>query len=352
MAEPLKLVHAASNRNSRFALGSMGGRFVLLCAIGDVSHADAQAALRLFPRDKVDETLRVCALFCAQGEAGANADVAAIAAERLVFVDPDAAMVCGLIDPREPQGRWVLLDPGLRALAFWPLSQGAAALAALASTPSADQHAGAPLHAPVLIAPRVFEPDFCRILINYYRSRGGEASGVTQENSDGKTFVRLDDAFKRRADCLIEDPKLRQAIMQRIYWRLAPEIEKAFMWRPTRMERYLVACYDASHGGFFKAHRDNTTAGTAHRRFAVTVNLNAEDYDGGDLRFPEFGSRSYRAPTGGAVVFSCALLHEALPVTSGRRFAFLPFLYDENAAKLREANNEFLDESIRPYSDV
>jgi len=104
------------------------------------------------------------------------------------------------------------------------------------------------------------------------------------------------------------------------------------------MERYLVACYDAEQLGFFVAHRDNTTTGTAHRRFACTLNLNAEDYDGGELRFPEFGSRTYRAPTGGAVVFSCSLLHEAMPVTRGKRYAFLPFFYDEGKARLREAN--------------
>jgi hypothetical protein len=50
----------------------------------------------------------------------------------------------------------------------------------------------------------------------------------------------------------------------------------------------------------------------------VTINLNAEEYDGGDLRLPEFGRQAYRAPTGGAVVFSCSLLHEALPVTRAR----------------------------------
>lgn len=85
------------------------------------------------------------------------------------------------------------------------------------------------------------------------------------------------------------------------------------------MERYIVACYDPAERGHFGAHRDNTTAGTAHRRFAVTINLNAEEFEGGELRFPEYGQRSWRAPTGGAVVFSCSLLHQALPVTAGRR---------------------------------
>ena len=126
-------------------------------------------------------------------------------------------------------------------------------------------------------------------------------------------------------------------------------MRKAFQFDPTRIERYIVACYDGTDGGFFRAHRDNTTLATAHRRFAVTINLNAGDYEGGDLNFPEFGSRAYRALTGGAIVFSCSLLHEATPVTQGTRYAFLPFLYDDAAAKLREANNPHLDEGVGAY---
>jgi hypothetical protein len=42
------------------------------------------------------------------------------------------------------------------------------------------------------------------------------------------------------------------------------------------------------------------------------------------------------------VVFSCSLLHQALPVTKGERFAFLPFLYDDAAAKIREENLKYL----------
>ena len=118
--------------------------------------------------------------------------------------------------------------------------------------------------------------------------------------------------------------------------RLAPEILKVFQFEVTRIERYIVACYDAADGGYFRPHRDNTTSATAHRRFAVSINLNAEEFEGGDLRFPEFGRQTYRPPTGGAVVFSCSLLHEATPVTRGTRYATLPFLFDEAANALRE----------------
>jgi predicted 2-oxoglutarate/Fe(II)-dependent dioxygenase YbiX len=103
-----------------------------------------------------------------------------------------------------------------------------------------------------------------------------------------------------------------------------PLVKRSFQFEATRMERYIVGRYEAG-AGHFRPHRDNTTKGTAHRRFAVTINLNAGDYEGGDLRFPEYGARTYRAPTGGAVVFSCSLLHEATPVTRGERYAFLPF---------------------------
>ena len=48
-------------------------------------------------------------------------------------------------------------------------------------------------------------------------------------------------------------------------------------------------------------------------------------------------------------MFSTPLPHAVSKVTSGRRYAFLPFLYDEEAAKIREANNQYLGEGIGAY---
>jgi predicted 2-oxoglutarate/Fe(II)-dependent dioxygenase YbiX len=129
---------------------------------------------------------------------------------------------------------------------------------------------------------------------------------------------------------------------------LIPEIHKAFQFRANRMERYIVACYEADTGGHFRAHRDNTTKGTAHRRFAVSLILNTGEFEGGNLRFPEFGPHLYSAPAGGAVVFSCSLLHEATTVTSGKRYVFLPFLYDDAAARIREENLKYLGGTAEP----
>jgi len=90
----------------------------------------------------------------------------------------------------------------------------------------------------------------------------------------GRTVGVLDD-FKKRRDATITDQGLIDEIVMRIRRRLVPDIEKAFQFTATRIERYIVACYDAEDGGYFKAHRDNTTAGAAHRKFAVSINLNA-----------------------------------------------------------------------------
>ena len=43
------------------------------------------------------------------------------------------------------------------------------------------------------------------------------------------------------------------------------------------------------------------------------------------------------------MVFSCSLLHEATRVTRGVRYATLPFLYDDAAARLREQNQAFFE---------
>jgi hypothetical protein len=229
-----------------------------------------------------------------------------------------------------------LLDPLLRVIAACPLERIGELAALLRHLPPPHLHAGQETPAPVLVLPRVFEPELCQHLIALYARFGGEDSGYMVER-DGRTVGVLDHSHKRRFDCLIEDADLQATIRARVSRRVVPEIRKAFQFEATRIERYIIACYEAATGGHFAAHRDNTTPGTAHRRFAVTINLN-DGFEGGELWFPEFGPRRYRPPAGGAVVFSCSLLHEATPVTKGTRYAVLPFLYDDAAARIREAN--------------
>ncbi len=77
-------------------------------------------------------------------------------------------------------------------------------------------------------------------------------------------------------------------------------------------DRILVARYDDS-GGYFRRHRDNIGTSVAFRQFALSVNLNAEAYEGGYLLFPEYNDHRYRPRTGEGMVFSASLLHEGDP---------------------------------------
>ena len=348
----------ASNGNASYDFSSAAGRYVVLCLLGSAAPKLCRQAMAAVSRERHLLDDRKASFF------GVSIDPKDETEGRLrealpgirFFWDQDHAVsrLLGALheagDGRTAAYRpfWLLLDPMLRVLEVGPLAETESLLRRIEALPPVDEHAACDLHAPVLVLPRVFEPELCRELIALYERHGGRQSGFMRE-VDGKTVTVLDASFKRRADYDIVEEAVRNATRERIRRRVVPEIEKAFQFKVSRMERYIVACYDADTAGHFRAHRDNTTKGTAHRRFAVTVNLDAEAYEGGDLRFPEFGSRTYRAPTGGAVVFSCSLLHEVLPVTAGRRYAFLPFLYDEEAARVRVGNNRYLGEGIGEY---
>jgi peroxiredoxin len=248
---------------------------------------------------------------------------------------------------------WAVLDPTLRVLRIETFAQDGSdrekIFKYLALLPPPAKYAGFELQAPILVLPNVFEAEFCDMLIGLYNQHGGEDSGFMRE-VDGKTVGVHDYSHKRRRDFTITDEKVIEQTRERIRRRVAPEIMKIHQFRVTRMERYIVSCYAADEQGHFNAHRDNTTKGTAHRRFAVSVNLN-DDFEGGEVGFPEYGPRTFKAPKGGAVVFSCSLLHKVTPVTKGSRYAFLPFLYDEEAAKIRQENNAFLAENVGKYQN-
>ncbi len=239
----------------------------------------------------------------------------------------------------------------MRIMALFPFASDGSDRTALFSyldrLPPPAAFVGFEVQAPVLILPNVFEPEFCAKLIGLYEQNGGEESGFMRE-VDGKTVLLTNAAHKRRKDYIIQDPELIRQTQARVLRRIVPEILKVHQFKATRMERYIVSCYAAEDGGHFRAHRDNTTKGTAHRRFAVSINLN-DDFEGGRISFPEYGPRGFKMPAGGAVVFSCSLLHAVSKITSGRRYAFLPFLYDDEAAKIREANNAHLGEGVGAY---
>lgn len=336
--------------NPQFAFDTTAGRYLLLLFFGSARLDAANDALEVVNANAELFDDRRAAFF------GISADPDDATEERVASAIPGRRFLMdrsGAISRRfgavsedaRYRPYWLLLDIDLRVLATAPIDGGDALIARLRTLPHPDE---VDRTAPVIEVPGIFEAEICSRLIELYDEHGGEDSGFMRE-IDGKTVGILDHSYKKREDWLIEDEELRAALRTRIERRLVPQIRKAFQFPVSRMERYIVARYDGTRGGFFRPHRDNTTAGTAHRRFACTINLNAEEYEGGDLRFPEFGRRTYRAPTGGAVVFSCSLLHEAMPVTRGARYCFLPFFYDEAAAEIRERNNEKLGDGMQDY---
>ena len=247
--------------------------------------------------------------------------------------------------------RVFVLDPMLRAVANIPREASGAHIKAVCDVinglPAVDDSAGMPLTAPVLIVPRVLDFPLCQTLVRVFDEVGGEDSGFLLD-VDGRTARTIDHRLKRRSDLVVVHPVLREAMRSQVVRRLVPAIERFFQFKATRLDRYIVSCYDSAVGGHFHRHRDNDNVGAQHRRFAVTINLN-QDYEGGELIFPEFGRRRYRAPMGGAVVFSCGALHQVMPVTKGRRYAFVAFLYGEADAALREANNAKLHANAAHY---
>lgn len=345
---------APSPANARFSFGSTAGRYIVLAFLDSLKSPATQAIMGAVRAQRGVFNDEHACFFGVVSDPGEFAELRNQVPGIRWFLDADRT-IAELYGTRAKDGseqpHAVLLDPTMRIHSLAGPAGCEAMFATIPGLPPAGRLSATSVPPPVLVLPRIFEPDFCASLIAYYGRTGGKPSGVAKE-IDGTTVVKDSPGQKKRRDAEITDQALIAGARGRIHRRLVPQVHKVFQFNATRIERHIVCCYDSTEGGFFRPHRDNTTKGTAHRRFAVTINLNADDYEGGDLRFPEFGSQTFRAPTGGAVVFSCSLLHEATPVTAGRRFAYLPFLYDEEAAKIREANAQFLDPELQGYRNA
>lgn len=191
------------------------------------------------------------------------------------------------------------------------------------------------MQAPVLFIPNVLDVEFCKSLIHIWETEGNQDSGVLIEEN-GKMKEVLDYTQTIQRDHFLQPGPTEEHLKDCIRKRVCPEIQKAFRFEVTRFEGFMLAGYDASVGGYFRPHRDNATEGTAYRRFAMTINLNVGEYEGGYLRFLEYSSDLCRPETGSAAIFSCSLLHEVTDLLKGRRLALITFFYGEREAKLRD----------------
>ena len=316
--DPAPWFRQRSTSNPSYTFDTVAGRYVLMCFFGSASHPATQAALRaVYANRSLFDDLRAC--FFGVSIDPADADEGRVH-ESLpgirFFWDFDRA-VCrqyGAVarelhdDGSPPPVRcfWMLLDPALRVLWVVPFAPDGSdcreVFERVRRLPNPQLPADTPV--PVLWLPNVFEPELCRSLIAAYEQQGGEELGFMRDVG-GKTALIHDYDHKRRRDCTVTDAQLIKLIQNRVQRRITPEILKVHHFSPTRMERYLVACYAAEDGGHFRAHRDNTTKGTAHRRFAVSINLN-DDFEGGRISFPEYGARDFVRP---GAALSCSRAH-------------------------------------------
>ena len=225
----------------------------------------------------------------------------------------------------------LLLNPNLRVLSTYKIdapTTTAEQIIQTLPTQSAPSPQEITAQAPVLLIPNVLTPDICQALINVWQTQGNEETGIEQSVQHRRANI-IDHTNKKRRDHVVTDEKLMRLISTTVGRRVMPELKKAFHFEATRFEGFKIVCYDANEQGFFHAHRDNLSPSTAHRRFALTLNLNA-NYEGGHLTFPEYGPHLYKPEAGGAILFSSTHLHEVTPVTQGKRFTLLSFLFGEN----------------------
>ncbi len=247
-----------------------------------------------------------------------------------LLADPKGAITAGFGVPggAETGLATFIVDPNQRVLEVRRGGTGHAAWA-LAYVESLEKPSGPPpvisAQAPVLIVPDFFEPELCRRLIGYWEKDHAEGTVATGTlGSDEREAQIVDATLKSRLDCKPSrehDLELRRLTGRRI----GPVLYKAFQFETAHVYGFQIGAYNDARQDYFRPHRDNVTKATQNRRFAMSVNLN-DDYDGGCIRFAEWGGALYSPPAGGAIVFSCSLLHEALPVTRGTRFVALTFL--------------------------
>jgi hypothetical protein len=262
-------------------------------------------------------------------------------AETITCIDPESAVVnkgFGVPVPgatSRPQLR--VVDRNLRLVTVCSdaaaegevarVVEGAIALA----QPQKEMRGTVAGQAPVLFIPRVLSREQCDALIKMYDTRPTPPLSPVSRTINGKGAFVVDRELKLRRDLHLNAEE-RDLWGKVIFPRIQPEMKKVFQFSFSYHDGLKIGCYEASDEGHFARHRDNLNYRNAHWRFAMSLNLN-EGYEGGCVQFPEYDDTLYRPEPGAALIFSCSLLHEATPVTKGRRFVLLSFFYTAEDSK-------------------
>lgn len=234
-----------------------------------------------------------------------------------------------------PALRSYLLDPNQRVIASWaneaPEAHFSGAFDAVEAWRHDSNRQAAFVAPPALVLPRIFEPELCDHLIGLWQTSHREGSLST-----GREHLYAPNK-KKNQEHLIEDEETINRVRKTLARRVLPEINKVFNYGERLvMEGFIVLCYQVERGDFFDVHRDRYTP-QQPRRFALSLNLN-EGFEGGELCFPEYADAKLKPPRGGGCIFSCSLLHRALPVSRGERFVMTTFFNDPETYGAEQAN--------------
>jgi len=312
---------------------SFTGEPVALVVVDDLRTLEAEPLSALLAACKAASTTVVVACGMPIAPAAAACAKLGLKDEPLLLCDPERRFVPVLLTPGgvgfgagSLRQRVLVLDPNQRVAATFDtraLPSAAEAIAGVADSVRSNGGTGQVIRsamAPVMVLPRVFEPEFCTQVIRLWEKGDHQDSGVSSRYGNVGVLE-----LKRTEDYMVSEPMMQKAISDRLAYRIGPELTKVFAFdRQFTFDAHVVLSYSAEGQHFFGAHRDNGAPTTVDRAFAVSLNLN-DDFEGGELIFPEYAGVKVSPPKGAAAVFSCSVLHRALPVTRGRRFVLTTF---------------------------
>jgi predicted 2-oxoglutarate/Fe(II)-dependent dioxygenase YbiX len=323
-----------------YSFDGQAGRQAAVIIVGALSHDATNSIVSAFQR-RAEEFARhetdVLLLVDAQGPWVQQHLAAPPRGLQSIYCPPEVFYRWGF-DNHEPQV--VVTDRNMRIIAPIDGEDDCAVVeAALACAAAAPVEAprDVALPAPVLLLPNILSAAFCRSLVDRFETSDHLAGGMASIDARGDAIHKIDDAKKKREDYVLPaDDALGERAIEAIAHVCAPEIKKAFQCDISHIDRMIIARYDDT-GGYFRRHRDNAAPSVAFRQFAMSINLNSQDYEGGHLLFPEYNSHRYKPERGAGIIFSASLLHEATPVVRGRRYVLLTFLHNADGEARRQA---------------
>ncbi len=172
---------------------------------------------------------------------------------------------------------------------------------------------------PIIIVKNVITKKFKDDIINFYNksSRKNVENKISKNRTHVFTNINLTEML---------DDKLTKSLF--------PEIKKVFNLDVTYRENYKICSYTDYDKGKFHLHRDSVYP-YGHRRYAMSLILN-DDYEGGEIIFPEYTDKMHTPESCSALIFPAPLFHQVLEMTKGTRYVIISFLFGDLEAEYKK----------------